>query len=162
MLVEVEIFDIFGAEFQYCVVLKEKAGKRILDLYISPISVAQLLYFIKEESIKFSEKIFRPLTHNLLINIINELGAKIQRIIIHKLENNIYFADIILGTKQGDKKIDCRPSDGLALSLICRCPVFVESNLMKTEEDVKRELNDNLEKIMWERFKNSDHSDEIM
>jgi bifunctional DNase/RNase len=68
----------------------------------------------------------RPFTHDLLTTIVERLGAQVTSILIHSLQNDVFFASIFL--EQGDKKfeIDARPSDSIAIAVRCNAPIYVE------------------------------------
>lgn len=68
----------------------------------------------------------RPLTHDLLNNVLEKLDARVTSIVVHSLRDDVFFASIFL--EQGEKKleIDARPSDAIALAVRCNAPIFVE------------------------------------
>jgi len=72
----------------------------------------------------------RPQTHDLLSNVISELGAKVERIEIVDLKEKVFFARIIL--RQGSKRIeiDARPSDAVAIGVACNAPMFVAEHVI--------------------------------
>jgi bifunctional DNase/RNase len=67
----------------------------------------------------------RPLTHDLIRNLLNGLGAKVNRVTITDLLNNTYFATIALAIKGQQSEIDSRPSDAIAVALRMKAPIFV-------------------------------------
>lgn len=80
-----------------------------------------------------SKKQKRPLTHNLLQNTIESLGAKIIRIVIDRVEGTVFYAKIIL-QKNNDTsfiKVDARPSDAIALAIHSEAPMFVEEKVFE-------------------------------
>ncbi len=72
----------------------------------------------------------RPLTHNLLLNILDEFRIELVKVIIYKLQNNTFFASLIL--KKGDDiyNFDARPSDSIALALRKEADIYVEKSLL--------------------------------
>ncbi len=69
----------------------------------------------------------RPLTHDLLRNLIVELGVRVQRVVVAALRDNTFFATIEMQTAAHEKLIlDARPSDAIALALRLDCPIFVD------------------------------------
>ena len=102
------------------VVLKERGGNRILPIIIGISEVTAIK--MKISGIQPP----RPLTHDLLRNTINELGATLQRIVITKLEFNTFFASLVLQNKNGAQhEVDARPSDSIAVALRAEAPIFV-------------------------------------
>lgn len=108
------------------IVLKEKTGNRLLPVVIGIAEVNAIK--LKLSGIKPP----RPLTHDLLISIVENLGAKLQKVLIDKLQNNTFFAKLILSVN-GSKEIliDARPSDSVALALRAGIPIFVEEEVLK-------------------------------
>ena len=72
----------------------------------------------------------RPLTHDLIRNILQALGAKLQRVAITDLRNNTYFASLSLVARDKVIPIDSRPSDAIAIALRMKAPIFVSSHVL--------------------------------
>ena len=72
----------------------------------------------------------RPMTHDLLKNVIETLQAQIQRVVITDLKDNTFFANIVLEGSGGGLSIDSRPSDAMALALRAEAPIFVEQSVL--------------------------------
>ena len=106
------------------VVLREKKGKRCLPIVIGIPEVNSIK--MKVSGIESP----RPLTHDLLRNTIRALGGKLDRVVIHKLENNVFYAFLIVALNGGSKEIDARPSDSIALALRAEVPIFVASSVL--------------------------------
>lgn len=82
----------------------------------------------------------RPLTHDLMQSMIENLDAKVDRIVIDKLQENTFHAKIFLKTDSGQTKIvDARPSDSIALAVRLSVPIFVEDEIIKQAEIFKQE-----------------------
>lgn len=108
------------------IVLKEKEGKRLLPVVIGIAEVNAIK--LKLSGIKPP----RPLTHDLLVSVIESLGAKLQKILIDRLENNTFFAKLYLSLNHAKEiLIDARPSDSVALALRAGVPIFVEEQVLK-------------------------------
>ncbi len=108
------------------IVLKEKEGKRLLPVVIGIAEVNAIK--LKLSGIKPP----RPLTHDLLASVIESLGAKLQKILIDRLENNTFYAKLYLSVNHGKEVlIDARPSDSVALALRAGVPIFVEEQVLK-------------------------------
>ncbi len=107
------------------IVLKEKKGKRVLSMAIGINEAAAI-------KIKLSGfKAPRPLTHDLMSDIIVKLGSKLEKVVIDNLVNGTFYAKIHLtnGTKVA-RIVDARPSDSIALALRTLSPVFVEEQVL--------------------------------
>ena len=73
----------------------------------------------------------RPLTHDLLRNVISELGAKIVSIVVSDLVDDVYYARIVLDVDGRHVEIDSRPSDAIALALRAKTPIYVEDSILE-------------------------------
>lgn len=116
------------------IVLKEKNGLRQLPIIIGISEVAA----IKRNLSGIQPP--RPMTHDLLVSIINELGVKLEKVIIDKIESNTFYAKMALnvGAPSGRGKsilVDARPSDSIALAIRLEAPIFVEE---KVFEDLRK------------------------
>lgn len=108
------------------IVLKEKDGDRQIPIVIG---------FMEASSIKMKVsgmEVPRPMTHDLLGDILNKLGAKIERVLIDKIVHNTYFAKLEIKTKEGELKlIDARPSDSIAMAVRFKAPIFVAEDVLE-------------------------------
>jgi len=90
----------------------------------------------------------RPMTHDLLRNLITQLGVRVERVVVTRLQDNTFFAEIEMRNSDGSlMRLDSRPSDAIALALRADCPIFVDMevikasrNTMPTEEGEEGEL----------------------
>lgn len=127
MAVLMELHKIIINELQETqhIVLREVNGNRQFPIVI----VRDLAFAIKRRLDGFQHP--RPLTHDLLANIIDQLGGHVEQIKITDLHDATYFARIIL--KQGDKlvDIDSRPSDAIALGIAGNVPIYVEEHVLQ-------------------------------
>lgn len=107
------------------IVLKEKKGKRLLPIIIG----MQEATAIKMEISGFEPP--RPLTHDLMYNIIVSLGAKLERIVVEKLEQNIFYAKLVIAVNHTQQvEVDARPSDSIALALRSKAPIYVAEEVL--------------------------------
>jgi uncharacterized protein len=81
----------------------------------------------------------RPMTHDLLKNLLEELDAHVERIVINELKDNTFFARIHLS--RGDRRwsVDSRPSDAIALALRARAEIFVEEEVLEKSKSLRVE-----------------------
>jgi len=78
----------------------------------------------------------RPMTHDLLRNLIVELGVHVDRVVVTSLRDNTFFAVIEMHNNEGDKMVlDSRPSDAIALALRADCPIFVDEEVIKASKN---------------------------
>jgi bifunctional DNase/RNase len=123
------------------VILKEIGGERTLPIWIGLLEATAIASEL--EGIKFS----RPMTHDLLKNIMSLMDVKVNKIEVCDLKNNTYFALIYLDHKGKEISIDARPSDALALSLRMGAPIFVAEDVIQksSQIDLKAEPEDKTE-----------------
>lgn len=107
------------------IVFREKDGTRFLPVVIGISEVNAIK--MKLSGIKPP----RPLTHDLLLQAIEQLGAKLEKVVVDRLHNNTFYAKIYL-SRNGDGQIvlDARPSDSVALALRAGAPVFVSEEVI--------------------------------
>jgi len=117
----------------YAILLKEINGSRRLPIIIGAFEAQAIALEI--EGIKPP----RPLTHDLLKHIIDNLGATITEVVIDELRENTFYAKIILEVSALTNEIDARPSDAIALSVRAQAPIFVAESVMETAAFVPSE-----------------------
>jgi len=130
-LIEVELVRIRIDEKRgdQVIVLKEKKGERYLPIVIGIIEATA----IKMKVSGFKPP--RPLTHDLLNNLITQMGAKLEKVVVTKLENNIFYAKLVVRKSDGELiEVDARPSDSIALALRAGAPIFVEEEVLEQAE----------------------------
>src|SRR5437763_9599941 len=85
----------------------------------------------------------RPMTHDLLRNLIIEMGAKVNRVVVTDLRDNTFFAVIEIQTSDGASMVlDSRPSDAIALALRVDCPIYVDINVIQASRSAAPSLQD--------------------
>ncbi len=109
----------------YAILLKEVSGTRRLPIIIGAFEAQAIALEI--EGIKPP----RPLTHDLLKNIIDNLGAVIIEVIVDELKENTFYAKIILDISAITNEIDSRPSDAIALAVRAQAPIYVAESVMQ-------------------------------
>ncbi|MBP7600185.1 MAG: bifunctional nuclease family protein [Thermoflexales bacterium] len=106
------------------VILKELESNRYLPIWIDPYVADAITIHLQEQQSP------RPLTHDLALKIVDELGGKVDRIIVSELKNDVFYARVILKVGAREVIIDSRPSDAVALAVRADCPIFVENEVM--------------------------------
>ena len=126
-MVEMELIRILMNEKrgEQMVVLKEKQGKRTLPIIIGIPEASAIK--LKISGIQPP----RPMTHDLLKDIIEQLGVTLKKVIIDRLQKNTFYAKLVLSDSNAKKiVVDARPSDSIALALRVKCPIFASSDLL--------------------------------
>ena len=107
------------------IVFREKEGARFLPVVIGVAEVNAIK--MKLSGIKPP----RPLTHDLLLAVLDALGIKLEKVVIDKLQSNTFFAKLHLKrSSNGEVVVDARPSDSVALALRAEAPIFVTEEIM--------------------------------
>lgn len=110
--------------YQRVVILKEKDSDRYLPIWIGPAEADAIAVKLQDLSVP------RPLTHDLLMTVIDTLGGSVQHILVSDLQNDTFFAKITIQSNGDSKEIDCRPSDAVALAVRVQVPIFVEEAVL--------------------------------
>ena len=126
MDIEVELSRIIINETseQQVIVLKERDGNRSFPIVIGIVEI-----FAIDRRLK-GIKPPRPMTHDLLESVINDLGAEIQKIVIDDLSNHTFYAKIHLSLNGKVVEVDSRPSDAIALGVALKAPMFVAEEVL--------------------------------
>lgn len=82
----------------------------------------------------------RPFTHDLCLDIIEELGGRVRKVVVSSIEDNTYIADLHLDTPRGDVVVDARPSDSLALAARTNAPVEVTDAVFEDGREPSEEF----------------------
>ncbi len=126
-MVEVKIESIrVSLMSQYrVVILKDVASNRYLPIWIGPYEADAITIHLQEVQVP------RPLTHDLIVKLLEELEARVDHVMVSDLSNETFYARLIL--KVGDKElsIDSRPSDAVAIAVRVDCPIYVADEVME-------------------------------
>ncbi|PZV15563.1 MAG: hypothetical protein DCF22_07050 [Leptolyngbya sp.] len=101
------------------VLLRDFTERRALPIYIGNDQAKAIINAIENQAPP------RPLTHDLLVNMLEAWGMTLERIVIHSLQDNTFYASLTVVQGEVKKEIDARPSDAIALALRTNCPIWV-------------------------------------
>lgn len=107
------------------VVLKDLEGKRILPIWIGPFEASAIE--MELEDIKAP----RPMTHDLLKNVLDNVGAKVVKIVVNDLQDNTFIATIHISLNGKTIEVDSRPSDAIAIALRMKARIFAVDWILK-------------------------------
>ena len=110
---------------QQVIILKERHGHRSFPIVIGIVEI-----FAIDRRLK-GIKPPRPMTHDLLASVIDNLGAKIEKIVINDLRNHTFYAKIHLSLDGRTIQIDSRPSDAIALGAASNAPIYVTEHVFE-------------------------------
>src|SRR5260221_3751135 len=107
------------------IILRDDAGHRMLPIWVDVFEANAIA--LQLEAVQTP----RPMTHDLMKNLLEHMGATIERVVVCDLRDNTFYATIHLRT--GDRRIavDARPSDAIALALRTESPIFVEDSVIE-------------------------------
>ena len=124
------------------ILLKEEKGNRYLPIWIGPFEASAIA--LEMSHIRTP----RPMTHDLIINIIRNLKIKIDNIEISDLRDNTFYAIInIINQENRLIRIDSRPSDAIATAVRSKCDIYVEENVLDTGGLVIQSIDEEVEKF---------------
>ena len=106
------------------VILQEKDGPRVLPIWIGPAEASAIA--MELAGVKFS----RPLTHDLLKQVIVGLAGELRRVLITTVRENTYFAELHIHRGEDVIQVDARPSDSIAIALRLKAPIFTSKDLL--------------------------------
>ncbi|MEX0973449.1 MAG: bifunctional nuclease family protein [Solirubrobacterales bacterium] len=127
-------FDMVGK--QPIVLLKTVEGNRFLPIWIGHPEAAAILMKLQGAATP------RPMTHDLLSGLIEQFGAKCERVSVTELRDNTFYASITIAIDGAEVEIDSRPSDALALAVRVSAPIFaaedvIEESAIEFEHEVE-------------------------
>lgn len=145
MVKEARIYSLVQELGQCIVVIEEVNGPHLIPIWIGIFEgsaiAAQLI----------GEKFPRPMTHDLMINIMKEMNVAIEKVTITDLRDNSYYAEIVVKQNGRAWIIDSRPSDAMALAVRVQCPIFIEEKVLKKCPEMLKPISkDEAEKLKKE------------
>ena len=111
-------------------VLKEIGVERFLSIWIGQFEVEAIAIHLRSVEIK------RPMTHDLLKNVVEELKGAVQKVVVSELRDNTFYALVYVETAGDLLAIDARPSDAIALALRARAPILVEEAVIDSAKSI--------------------------
>ncbi len=107
------------------IILRDKDGQKVLPIWVGIFEANAIALQIENVSTP------RPMTHDLLKNIISDLDGRVQKIVVCDLKDNTFFALIHIVVNGHAVAVDARPSDAIALALRAKAPIFVEDSVIE-------------------------------
>jgi len=143
------------------VVLHDKSNRKALPIWIGSAEASAIIRKIENIAVT------RPMTHDLIINLVKQMDYKIAKIEINDVDQETYYANIfIVDDEKNEVVLDARPSDAIAIAIRVDAPIFVTSNVLangsvscdsvKDEEEAKefRDFIQNIKPSDFERLAN--------
>jgi uncharacterized protein len=112
------------------IILKDVSSETMLPIWVGAYEANAIALEIEKIAPQ------RPMTHDLLRNLIIEMGAHVERVVVTELRDNTFFAVIEMSTDDGTNvMLDSRPSDAIALALRADCPIFVDMDVIRASRN---------------------------
>jgi bifunctional DNase/RNase len=112
------------------VILRDAENQRVLPIWVGPVEANAIALQIENIAPP------RPMTHDLLRNLVLEMGATLARVIIADLRENTFYAYLELHRSGEVQMLDARPSDAIALAIRAKAPVFVDTRVLEQARSV--------------------------
>jgi uncharacterized protein len=113
------------------IVLRDDDGQRVLPIWVGVFEANAIALQIENVQTP------RPMTHDLLKTVIDDLQGRVERVVVCELKENTFYAHIYIHTAQGLRVIDARPSDAIALALRTRAKIFVDDAVIQSARSVE-------------------------
>jgi uncharacterized protein len=112
------------------IILRDEAGGRVLPIWVGIFEANAIALQIENITTP------RPMTHDLLRNVIRDLNGTVQKIVVSDLKDNTFYALIYVAIGEDITAIDARPSDAIALALRASAPIYVEESVIDNAKTV--------------------------
>lgn len=126
-VIELDVYSVFYSLLgrHRIVLLKETHGERFLPIWIGSFESEAIVMRLQESTVP------RPLTHDLLVNVISELGGQLAYVMVNDLSENTFYARLAIQRGGRLQLVDSRPSDAIALALRASVPVYADEAVME-------------------------------
>src|SRR3990167_1643996 len=127
---------------QYVVVLEDVDKTRLVPIWIGMNEGNAIALELQ------GERFPRPLTHDLIVNLLGSLNAAVEKVVVSDLKDNSYYAVIHVKSNGKTLAIDARPSDSLAIAVRIHCPIFIDEKVLKKCPAIEKPITkDEIEKF---------------
>lgn len=106
------------------IVLRDRDGRRVLPIWVGVFEANAIA--LQMENVQTP----RPMTHDLMKNLLDDLEAQVERVVVTGLKDNTFYAAIHVSSGAASRVVDARPSDAIALALRTRSPIYVEESVI--------------------------------
>ena len=113
--------------------LQEETGQELLPIWIGPLEAMAISVVLGNVLVE------RPLTHDLCLNVLHSLQVRLSGVELVDLREGTYYADLLLRLENGEmRRLDCRPSDAVALALRAHVPIRASQSVLRRAADLQR------------------------
>ncbi len=129
------------------VLLHEAGGDRVLPIYIGPFEASAIAFSLRRDEFP------RPMTLDMMRLVIEALGGRVGRVIVTRIEDDTYFAEVVIEADGRVVTIDARPSDSVGLALRVDAPIYVAEEVMDRASHVLSPDNEERVRRLRERMR---------
>ena len=137
------------------IILRDQEGQRILPIWVGVFEANAIALQIENVQTP------RPMTHDLLKNVIDDLNARVERVVVNDLRENTFYATIHMKANEHDVLVDARPSDAIALALRTRSPIFVEESVIQNARSVENSRESSMDVTRLQKWLEGLSEDEL-
>ena len=139
------------------IILNDESNSRYLPILIGPFEATAIALALE------GSKVPRPLSHDLMVSIIEELGAIVKSVNITEIKNNTFYSTIVLEKDDKTFDIDSRPSDAIAIALRTKAPIYIADHILIEESISQKKGNARAEEpeANYDDLENSSRDREI-
>lgn len=137
MIKPVNLYSLVALGSQYVVVLEEMDGPRLIPIWIGPAEGNAIATHLNNIQLP------RPMTHDLLLNCLKDLKAKVVKVVITELKDSTFYATLYVEKDSSVLEIDARPSDSIAIALRASAPLFVDESVFEQCEPLLKPISKN-------------------
>ena len=120
------------------VVLREKEGRRAVFIWVGLVEATAISMHLEDQHPA------RPMTHDLIVSLLTQLGAHVQQVVITDVRQETYFAELHLMMGDAAKVVDSRPSDAIAVAVRVQAPIFISNELLDRLDAARKESEEML------------------
>jgi uncharacterized protein len=128
------------------VILKDMDGSHYLPILIGPFEATAIALALEGAPVP------RPLSHDLMRTILESLKTSLEQVIIHDIKDSTFYAKLVLRTDGEVQEIDARPSDGIALALRMKAPIYVTDKIVLEDAGDKTAIADDADQARFKKF----------
>jgi hypothetical protein len=133
---EVRIYSLATTVNECIIFLEELEGSRLLPIWIG-IAEGQAI------AIRFSGIVLpRPLTHDLLISTVKQLGWEVSKVVVSDIKENTFYARVAVTDGKKTELLDSRPSDAIAIAVRAGCPIFVDESVFDRCQTLSKPISE--------------------
>lgn len=145
---EVRIYSLATTVNECIIFLEEQGGNRLLPIWIG-IQEGQAI------AIRFSGIVLpRPLTHDLLLAAIQQLGYEVKKVVVSDIKENTFYAKVHASDGKKSVQLDSRPSDAIAIAVRAGCPIFVDESVFARCQTLNKPISEDEVSKFKEELKN--------